>query len=156
MYKIVFPWAWKKRRWRAETSVIYSIWDQAIYTTTLWRSCSKFLQDFRRVHLSNKIHAKVVHWVSTPKPPFMIRTVERRRSLKYFTHMCVDRSRQLPQQNIGIFTFQRDSGTPLTLKYVICVPSLKNNLVSDSMLEDHGYDVIFSKGKVFLHHKDTG
>ena len=52
--------------------------------------------------------------------------------------------------NIGIVTFQRDSSPPLTLKYGMYVPSLKKNLVSVAMLEDHGYDVTFSKGKVLL------
>jgi hypothetical protein len=36
------------------------------------------------------------------------------------------------------------------------VPGLKKNLVSVSMLEDRGYDVIFSKGKAFLHHIASG
>ena len=36
------------------------------------------------------------------------------------------------------------------------VPCLKKNLVSISMLEDTGYDVILSKGKAFLHHISTG
>jgi len=35
------------------------------------------------------------------------------------------------------------------------MPGLKNNLVSISMLEDSGYDVIFSKGKVFFRHIAT-
>ena len=36
------------------------------------------------------------------------------------------------------------------------VPSLKKNLVSVAMLEDRGYDMIFSKGKAFLHHIALG
>ena len=32
------------------------------------------------------------------------------------------------------------------------VPRLKRNLVSIVMLEDEDYDVVFSKGKVFLRH----
>jgi len=32
------------------------------------------------------------------------------------------------------------------------VPGLKKNLISIEVLEDHGYDVIFSKGKEFLRH----
>ena len=36
------------------------------------------------------------------------------------------------------------------------VLGLKNNLFCFAMLEDHGYDVIFSEGKVFLRHKATG
>ena len=35
------------------------------------------------------------------------------------------------------------------------VPGLKKNLVLVAMLEDKGYDVIFSKGKVFLRHITT-
>eukprot|EP00253_Pinus_taeda_P010452 PITA_10452 len=54
--------------------------------------------------------------------------------------------------DIGTVTFKREFGSPLTLKYVMYVPGLKKNLVSLTMLEDHGYDVIFSKGKAFLHH----
>lgn len=49
-----------------------------------------------------------------------------------------------------MFTFQRESGSPLRITYVMYVPGLKNNLVYVAVLEDHGYDVIFSKGKVFL------
>eukprot|EP00253_Pinus_taeda_P036139 PITA_36139 len=36
------------------------------------------------------------------------------------------------------------------------VPGLKKNLVSVRMLEDKGYDVVFSKGKVFLRHIAMG
>jgi len=36
------------------------------------------------------------------------------------------------------------------------VLGLKKNPVSVVVLEDHGYDVIFSKGKVFLRHIDAG
>ena len=36
------------------------------------------------------------------------------------------------------------------------VLGMKKNLVSISMLEDCGYDVLFSKGKAFLHHIASG
>lgn len=36
------------------------------------------------------------------------------------------------------------------------LPRLKKNLVSLIVLEDHGYDVIFSKGNVFLIHITMG
>jgi hypothetical protein len=36
------------------------------------------------------------------------------------------------------------------------VPGLKKNLVSVAMLEDRGYDVVFSDGKSFLRHKAMG
>ena len=46
---------------------------------------------------------------------------------------------------IGIVTFQRQSGKPFILKYVIHVPGFKNNLVSVAMLEDVQYDVVLVK-----------
>ena len=42
---------------------------------------------------------------------------------------------------ISTITFQRESGKPFQLKYVMHVPILKKNLVSVAMLEDKGYDV---------------
>ena len=49
-------------------------------------------------------------------------------------------------------TFKREHGAPITLTDVKYVPRLKKNLVSAAVLEDCGYDVFFSKGKVFLRH----
>ena len=57
---------------------------------------------------------------------------------------------------IGTITFERDSGNPFLLKDVMHVLGLKKNLVSVTMLEDKGYDVVFSEGKSFLRHKTTG
>ena len=51
---------------------------------------------------------------------------------------------------IGTITFERESGNPLFLKDVMHVLGLKKNLVSVAMLEDKGYDVVFSEGKAFL------
>ena len=51
--------------------------------------------------------------------------------------------------------FKREHGAPLTLTDVKYVSGLKNNLVSVAMLEDKGYDVVFSKGKAFLRHIAT-
>eukprot|EP00253_Pinus_taeda_P029284 PITA_29284 len=56
----------------------------------------------------------------------------------------------------GTVLFQREHGAPLTLTDVKYVLGLKKNIVSVAMLEDKGYDVVFSKGKVFLRHIDTG
>lgn len=50
----------------------------------------------------------------------------------------------------GTVTFERESGNPFLLKNVMHVPGLKKNLVSVVMLEDKGYDVVFSEGKAFL------
>jgi len=57
---------------------------------------------------------------------------------------------------LGKITFQKEHGVPLTLINVMYVSRLKKNLVSVSMLDDKGYDVIFLKGKVFLLHIATG
>ena len=58
--------------------------------------------------------------------------------------------------SIGTITFERDSGNPFLLKDVMHVPGLNKNLVSVTMLEDRGYEVVFSEGKAFLRHKTTG
>ena len=58
--------------------------------------------------------------------------------------------------SIGTITFERESGNPFLLKNVMHVPGLKKNLVSVAMLEDRGYDVVFSEGKAFLRHKTMG
>jgi transposase InsO family protein len=57
---------------------------------------------------------------------------------------------------IGTITFQRESGKPFKLKNVMHAPGLKKNLVSVAMLEDRGYDVVFSSGKSYLRHKAMG
>ena len=57
---------------------------------------------------------------------------------------------------IGTITFKRDFGSPLRIIDVMYVPGLKKNLVSILVLEDRGYDVVFSKGKAFLRHITTG
>eukprot|EP00253_Pinus_taeda_P035729 PITA_35729 len=56
----------------------------------------------------------------------------------------------------GTIMFQREHGSPLTLSNVMYVPGLKKNLVSIVMLEDKGYDVVFSLGNIFLRHIGTG
>ena len=63
--------------------------------------------------------------------------------------------RKYSATRIGTFTFQIQSGEPFILKYAMHVPGLKNNLVPVAMLEELGYDVVFSEGKVLLHHKAT-
>ncbi|KAH9306491.1 hypothetical protein KI387_010895, partial [Taxus chinensis] len=57
---------------------------------------------------------------------------------------------------IGTVTFQRELGSDLQLKDVMYVPGLKKNLISVAVLEDRGYDVVFSQGKAFLRHITTG
>eukprot|EP00253_Pinus_taeda_P021600 PITA_21600 len=57
---------------------------------------------------------------------------------------------------IGTISFERESGKPFVLKEVMHVPGLEKNLISVAMLEDKGYDVVFSEGKAFLRSKTTG
>ena len=71
-------------------------------------------------------------------------------------HIEMGDDAQYNETNIGTITFQRDSSKPFQLKDVMHVPGLKKNLVSVAMLEDRGYDVVFSDGKVFLRHKTMG
>ena len=59
-------------------------------------------------------------------------------------------------KGIGTVTFKRESVSHLHLKYVMYVLGMKRNLLSIVVLEDHGYDVNFSKGKAFLRHIATG
>ena len=54
---------------------------------------------------------------------------------------------------VGTVIFQREHGARLTLTDVKYVLGLKKSLVWIEMLEDRGYDVVFSKGKVFLRHR---
>ncbi len=55
----------------------------------------------------------------------------------------------------GTIVFHREHGSPLTLYNVKYVLGLKNNIMSIAMLEDKGYDVVFSLGKIFLRHIST-
>jgi len=56
---------------------------------------------------------------------------------------------------VGTVVFQREHGARITLTDVKYVSGLRKNLVSIAILEDKGYDVVFSKGKVFLRHITT-
>ena len=46
---------------------------------------------------------------------------------------------------VGMVSFQREHGAPITLTDVKYVPELKKNLVAVMILEDKGYSVVFSK-----------
>ena len=63
---------------------------------------------------------------------------------------------EMGDAGIGTISFERESGKPFILKDVMHVPGLKKNLISVAMLEDKGYDVVFSEGKAFLRSKATG
>jgi hypothetical protein len=48
----------------------------------------------------------------------------------------------------GTISFQTESLPPMLLRDVLYVPSLKNNLVSVSTIEDRGYEILFCDGKL--------
>ena len=56
---------------------------------------------------------------------------------------------------VGKDVFQREHGAHITLIDVKYVRGLRKKMVSIATLEDKGYDVVFSKGKVFLRHITT-
>ena len=47
-------------------------------------------------------------------------------------------------------SFQLDSGKTLRMRDVLLVPRMTRNLIVVSALEDEGYDVIFSIGRVLI------
>ena len=65
-------------------------------------------------------------------------------------HILMGDDGQYSVTGIVTITFERDSGNPFLLNNFMHVPGLKKNLVSVVMLEDGGYDVVFSEGKAFL------
>jgi hypothetical protein len=58
-------------------------------------------------------------------------------------------------RGVGTSTFQIDSYMELQLKKVLYVPGMKRNLVSISALEEKGYKITFSGGRVLAWHKDS-
>ena len=58
--------------------------------------------------------------------------------------------------SIETISFEREFGKPFILKDAMHVLGLKKNQISVAMLEDKGYDVVFSEGKAFLHSKAIG
>ena len=50
--------------------------------------------------------------------------------------------------DIGTITFDRELGKPFLLNDIMHVLGLRKKLVSVAMLEDRGYEVVFSDGKV--------
>lgn len=58
-------------------------------------------------------------------------------------------------KGIDIVTFKRDSDSHVQLKNVMYVPDLKKHLVYVVVLDDKGYDVVFSKWKTYPMHVAT-
>jgi hypothetical protein len=69
-------------------------------------------------------------------------------------HVVLEDDARYNVRGVGTYTFQLDSYMQLQLKEVLYVPGMKRNLVSISALEDKGYKVTFSKGRVLAWHKD--
>ena len=57
---------------------------------------------------------------------------------------------QYPIKGIGEASYKLDSGTPMKMKEVLYVPSLKKNLLPISTLDKKGYRVSFIDGKVLM------
>jgi hypothetical protein len=58
-------------------------------------------------------------------------------------------------KGVGASTFQLDYDMQIQLSEVLYVPGMKRNLVSIYALEDKGYKVTFSEGRVLARHKDS-
>jgi len=70
-------------------------------------------------------------------------------------HIKMGDNERYSVSGVGTVYFQRENGALITLTVVKYVCGLKKNLVSIVMLEGKGYDVVFSKRKVFLRHITT-
>ena len=58
-------------------------------------------------------------------------------------------------QGVGIVSFQRESGKPLSFADVLYVPRLTKNLISVSTLEDKGFQVKFRDHRVYIRPKGS-
>jgi len=70
-------------------------------------------------------------------------------------HIYIRDDGRYSSKGTGAITFKRDSSSHIHLKDVMYVPSLKKNLDFVVVLEEHGYDVVFSKGGTYLKHVST-
>jgi hypothetical protein len=70
-------------------------------------------------------------------------------------HVVLGDDARYSVRGVGTSTFQLDSDMHLKLEEVLYVPGMKRNLVSISSLEDKGYKITFSEGRVFAWHKDS-
>ena len=58
-------------------------------------------------------------------------------------------------KRVGATSFQLDSSKTLRMRDVLLVPGMTSNLIAISTLEDEGYDVLFSRGRVFIRKFDS-
>jgi hypothetical protein len=70
-------------------------------------------------------------------------------------HVVLGDNARCNVKGVGTSTFQLDSNIPLQLSEVLYVPGMKRNLVYVFSLEDKGYKVTFSEGKVLAWNKNS-
>jgi hypothetical protein len=70
-------------------------------------------------------------------------------------HVVLGDDARYAVKGTGTTSLQLDTGIPLHLSDVLFVPGMRSNLVSISTLEDKGYKVVFSDGKVLAWHKNS-
>jgi hypothetical protein len=70
-------------------------------------------------------------------------------------HVVLGDNARYTVKGVGSSSFKLDSNIPLQLSEVLYVHGMKRNLVYVSALDDKGYKVIFSKGKVMAWHKNS-
>jgi hypothetical protein len=70
-------------------------------------------------------------------------------------HVLLGDNSRYTMKGVGSYSFQLDSDIPLQLSEVLYVPGMKRNLVYVFSLEDKGYKVTFSEGKVLAWHKKS-
>jgi hypothetical protein len=70
-------------------------------------------------------------------------------------HVVLEDDARYNVKRVGTYTFQLDSDMQLQLSEVLYVPGMKRNLVSISSLEDKGYKVTISEGRVLAWHKES-
>jgi hypothetical protein len=81
----------------------------------------------------------------------LIDLVEKESSL----HVVLGDNARYNVKGVGTYTFQLDSDIPIHLSEVLYVPRMKIKLVSVYSLEDKGYKVTFSEGKVLAGNKNS-
>jgi hypothetical protein len=70
-------------------------------------------------------------------------------------HVVLGDNSRYTMKGVGTSSFQLYLDIPIQLNEILFVPVMKMNLVSIYALEDKGYKVTFSEGKVLAWHKNS-
>ena len=70
-------------------------------------------------------------------------------------HIELGDDAQYQTQGVGIVSFKRESGKPLSFANVFYVPGMTKNLISVSTLEDNGFQVKFRDHRVYIKPKGS-